>query len=510
MLALFDKVAGEMTPTRIEAAMKELFEGAGPRMLLLSPQPVEGGNATVAAALAAAEKAAPAVRQAERTVTFDDLPRLGAPGRVVSRKRIADMDVTIVRFANGSTLTFKPTKFEKGSVLVEMRFGNGLAGLPRSRPTVAWSNSVVVPSGLADLDLDGLERLTTGRRMNISFGIDEDALVLTGATSAEDLPDQLRLLTSKLAFPRWDAALFNRFKTSWLDNFELNFASASARGRRELDAVLHPGDERWVPVDKAAIDATTPTDVERLFAPLLAAGPVDAIIVGDVSLGRAVAAAARTIGALPVRSPPPASATTVSPPQPSARPQVFTHNGSPDQAFALIGWSTLGGTQNIASRRALAVAASVLQVRLFDRMREDEGATYAPSATAIGSDEFPQWGVFFAAAEIRPENADKFYRIARELVADLAAKPVAADEFARAQNPIVSGIERRIKSNGYWLDALENWTSKPELIEQTRRYLSDYREMTAEKVRAAMAAFVADQGDWSMLVVPGRSKADGD
>jgi zinc protease len=142
-------------------------------------------------------------------------------------------------------------------------------------------------------------------------------------------------------------------------------------------------------------------------------------------------------------------------------------------------------------------------------MREEEGATYAPSATAATSEEFPAWGVFFAAAEIRPENAEKFFRIARELVADLATKPVAADEFARAQNPIVSGIERRIKTNGYWLDTVENWTTRPERIEQTRRYLSDYRGMTAEKVRAAVAAYVADEGDWSMLVVPDKSRADG-
>ena len=58
-------------------------------------------------------------------------------------------------------------------------------------------------------------------------------------------------------------------------------------------------------------------------------------------------------------------------------------------------------------------------------------------------------------------------------------------------------------TNGYWLSALENWTTEPELIEQTRNFLADYRNMTAEDVRRAVAAHVADAGDWSMLVLPG-------
>ena len=51
-----------MTPERIGAAMQALFTGSGPRMLLVSPAPVAGGEAALAEGLAAARAAAPAVR----------------------------------------------------------------------------------------------------------------------------------------------------------------------------------------------------------------------------------------------------------------------------------------------------------------------------------------------------------------------------------------------------------------------------------------------------------------
>jgi zinc protease len=420
--------------------------------------------------------------------------------------------VTIVRFANGSSLTFKRTDYEKGSVGVQVRFGNGLVGIRPDQPSLAWLGGLVGPSGLADLDLDGMERLMTGRRMGLSFSVGEDAFELQGATNGQDLDDQLRLLATKLAYPRWDAPLFARFKTGALQSYDLSFSSATSRASRELGGFTRGGDERWAPIEKAEIAEAELKDLQSYFTPLLSSGPIEVVIVGDVDLETAVAAVGKTIGALPARKPAPvpSNARAVRPPEPSAAPRTFTHEGDPDQAFAAIGWNTFGGVDKRRERRALSLAANMLQARLFERLREAEGATYSPSAIATSSEELPDWGIFYAAAEIRPESADTFFRIAREIVADLAAKPAAADEFARAQNPIVSGIERRLATNGYWLSTLENWTSEPELIEQTRNYLAHYRNMTAEDVRRAVAAHVADAGDWSMLVLPGKAEGSGD
>ena len=505
----FEAAAPLMTPERIEAAMHAMIAGSGPRMMLLTPQPIAGGDTALADALAAARAAAPAVRAAERRVTFADLPSLGAPGREVSRQRIEDLDVTIVTFANGSTLTFKHTDFERGSVQVRLRFGQGLAGIAPNRPSLGWLAGLVAPSGLAGLDLDALEHLLTGRRMALGFGVDEDAFVLSGQTNSADLPDQLRLLATKLVYPDWDPALFARFRTSAVESFNLHFASASARAARELGGVIRPDDERWRPIGRDEMAGATVEAFRAFFAPLLAERPVHAIIVGDMDLDEAVEAMRRTVAALPAPSPGAVAPDYPAPrpPAPDPTPRRFTHQGDPNQAFALIGWSTLGGRDHILERRALALAANMFEVRLFDRLREAEGASYAPNAAHLSSDTFPGWGIFYASAEIRPDRADTFFRTAREIVADMAAHPALPDEFARAQNPVLSGIERRLATNAYWVQAIDDWIDHPEEIDHVRHYLSDYRALTPEDVRRAVATFVTDAGDWSMLVLPARRTA---
>jgi zinc protease len=502
-LALFEELAPRMSPAAVEAAMRELFTGAGPRLAMLSPEPVAGLDQ----ALAAAEAAGPAERQAERRASMDDLPPLGPPGREVSRERIADLDATIVRFANGSSLVFKHTDFEKGSVGVTLRFGRGMAALPADSKSLAWLGPLLGSTGVGPLDLDGLERLLTGRRMTMSFGIAEDSLELRGSTRAEELDDQLRLLATKIVAPHFDAALFQRSKIAALENYELAFSSASARMGREFGAVARGGDPRWQPWDKAEIEKVTAADFEAFMTPLLARGPVEAIVVGDVDLDAAVAAMLKTVAALPERAQvqAPADSLKVRPPRASKAPIRFTHQGDPTQAYAALGWTTFGGPEHRRERRALSVAANIAQARLVERLRDSEGASYSPAATVQSSFDFPDWGLFFAGSEIRPERSDLFFRLAREIVAELASKPVSADEWQRGIKPVITGIERRIETNAYWAGTMEGWSSEPWLIDYSRTYLADYSSLTPEEVRRAVKKWVADEGDWSILVLPAKT-----
>ena len=118
-----------------------------------------------------------------------------------------------------------------------------------------------------------MERLLTGRRIGLSFAVDEDAFVLAGQTNAADLPDQLRLLATKLTHPRWDPALFARFRAAAVESFDLHFSSASARAGREMGGVIRPNDQRWRPIEREEMNGGDGRPVPRLLHALLAARP---------------------------------------------------------------------------------------------------------------------------------------------------------------------------------------------------------------------------------------------
>ena len=59
--------------------------------------------------------------------------------------------------------------------------------------------------------------------------------------------------------------------------------------------------------------------------------------------------------------------------------------------------------------------------------------------------------------------------------------------------------------------AIETWSIAtfvdPRAVDNVRSYLRDYRALTPEDIRRAIATYVTDQGDWSMLVLPARGAA---
>ena len=85
------------------------------------------------------------------------------------------------------------------------------------------------------------------------------------------------------------AVAINRAKADRLESYDLSFASAAARATREAGALMHPGDLRWRATEKDALAKTQADEVQRYFEPLLSTGPIEAIIIGDVDLDKAMA-----------------------------------------------------------------------------------------------------------------------------------------------------------------------------------------------------------------------------
>ena len=66
------------------------------------------------------------------------------------------------------------------------------------------------------------------------FDIDDDAFEMTAESNPADLRDQLRLMATKLAAPRWDASPIERLRVGLLTGFDLNDATPNAVLARNL------------------------------------------------------------------------------------------------------------------------------------------------------------------------------------------------------------------------------------------------------------------------------------
>ncbi|TPG14467.1 M16 family metallopeptidase [Sphingomonas oligophenolica] len=491
------------TPATVFAATKKIFDGVATRAIVntrtLEPRTTE----RLTAALNADVTGLAGKRNAQGAVDMSKLPALGTPGTVVSRAPVDGLPAEQVVFSNGVRLLLFSSPEEAGRVFVKVRFGGGYNALPADRRSAAWAGDLaLMEGGIGNLGQNDIDQLTAGRRLALDFGMDDDAFSMAALSSPQDYADELTLMAAKLAHPRWDAAPIARAKAAASAAIAGYDASADGVLSRDLEGLLHAGDPRWTTPDQEAIDALTPASFRALWEPLLASGPIEVDVFGDVKPDAVIAAVAKSFGAIPPRIAATGPVPPVRFPAHAATPVTRYHSGAANQAEALIAWPTGAGMADYAESRRLDILALVFSDRLFEKMRQAAGASYSPGVSSQWPKGLPGGGRLVAMSQVAPANVPLFFRMARDIAADLAKNPVTEDELNRVKGPLIQQIQRAASSSAFWLQQMSGGTYDPSRIAVTRAIGTDYNGVTPAVLQQTAATYLVPGKDWTMVVLP--------
>jgi zinc protease len=149
----------------------------------------------------------------------------------------------------------------------------------------------------------------------------------------------------------------------------------------------------------------------------------------------------------------------------------------------------------------------VLQVRLLQELRVNQGATYSPQVAYSHSLVWPGWGYVYAEVEVPPAKLAGFFTDVRKIAADLRARPPTPDELERAKNPRLENIQKARATNGYWLSELSGSQADPRRLDAIRAILPGTERVTAEDVQRAARRVLKDETMWRLEVKPEAMRA---
>lgn len=503
-LALFEAAVKDLKAEQVSAEVKRAFEGQGPLALVITPEPIEGGEAGVTALLEAS-RATPVTAPAAQVELEWPYADFGAAATPASTTEVAAVGATVVTFPNGVRLTVKPTAFKDQQILISVRTGIGEMGLPTDRFTSqSLAPMVFTAGGLGKLTADELNRVLTGKIYGAGFAIDGDAYQLTGATRPADLQLQMQVLVAYLTDPGLRPAPFEQIKAVLPQFMAQQMATPSGAFSLQASGLLASGDKRESMPSPQEIAAFTLDELKQGVVQGLASGPIDIVMVGDVKVEDAVASVASTFGALPARAPaaqPMAGSDQRRFPAPTAQPIRLTHAGPAEQGLAYIAWPTTDAVNDRTESRRAAILAEVLKLRVLDEIREKQALAYSPSVRASASDVFQGYGSISITADTAPEKFGAFFSAVDAIIADLRDKPVSEDELNRARLPVIESLRRSQAGNEYWLGQLENLAAKPASLEQIQTHISDLESFTASDIQAAARQYLKPDTAWKAEVV---------
>lgn len=454
ILPLANVVLDSATPAQVMAALQTAFDGRKP-VLFRSAKAGPVGEAVLAEALNTT-LAKPIEKRAAEAVFNWPYGDWGKPGTVVSRVEDKALGTTTVRFSNGTSLVVKPTAFAKDSVRVLVSLGGGKAAVPQALAHTLWAGDQMIYGGTGKASLVQIQQWAeiNGKVITVAPQLSSLAASLAGVTRPADLDAQMQLLTAYARDPGFRAEQEDKVKATapmFANQLSGNAQGSFVRGR---SLVLTGGDIRYTDLPtEADLSATKPGDLKALWAPQLAAS-ADITVVGDVSADKAIAAVAASFGAVPAVKPAVRVRATITMPKGREAPYVYEHGGRKDQAFYGMYWQLPDYFASPKEAVAADLLSKALSQRLVDSVREKLGITYSPSTEAVASRQIGGYGYLGATIETPQANFATFRKIVLDQMADLAAKPISADELLRARNQALATRKQERERNEFWLSGL--------------------------------------------------------
>ena len=485
-LALLKPALDKITPADCLAALRSDFGAPGRFVMVTGNVKIPGDASTAIAAaykVAHSVVVAPADAQQENAWGYTDF---GPPGEVTRREHVADLDIVLVTFANGVRLNLKRTDFEAGRIAASARIGSGGITEPADqRGLASLSASTFTAGGLGKHSADDLRNILAGKNVGWQFGPEADAFRFSGGTTPDDLALELQLLAALLTDAGYRPEALRQARKGLEQLYRSFEHTPNGPLATEVANLLANGDPRFGMPSKETMISRNLEEVKAWLTPQFARGPLEVALVGDLDVEAAIAAAAKTIGALPPRESKPALAElkkVTFPAQPFAKDYAI--DSEIPKGVLQLYWPTEDGMEAPRNRR-LTVLAAVFNDRLRLKVREEIGGTYSPRAGSTASDTFPGYGYLTVNIDVDPASAAKISDLVISLADDLARNGVTEDELNRTRLPLLTSLRESLRSNGYWVSGvLARAQEKPEVLDWARTRISDVEAITTAEISA--------------------------
>jgi zinc protease len=511
-LSLLGPALDRVTPDDCANALRVAFAPPGRYVMVSGNARIDGdASAAIDGAYESAHAVAikpPEAASAEAFAYTD----FGPPGRIVEERHVADLDLTLVRFANGVRVNLKKTPFEANQIRISARVGAGRLVEPKDRPGLAFFSDLTFDAGgLGRHSADDLQRILAGKNVGLEFKVGDDALEFAAATTRDDLLLQLQLLSAYFTDPGYRPEALRIADKSIDETYNELEHSTEGPLETEVPRLLASGDPRFGLPGRAAVHAHTLDEERAWLAPQLGRGPIEVGIVGDFDLESTLSALARTLGALPPREPKPAyEAERVVHFPAEVWAKAYSVPTEIPKATVVLFWPTTDA-RDIGRTRRLQLLANVFSDRLRVKIREQLGGAYDPEAASEPSDTFTDYGMILAEVVVAPARARELASAIQAIAADLQANGVTPDELNRAKEPILTYLRESARTNPYWLTAvLSRCQEFPQRLDWARTRQTDIAAITQADLDALAKTYLVPGRVFQVISTPANGASDGD
>lgn len=496
----------DFTAADLHAAYREAWDLDALVLHLSGELPEEFAASELLETLAESREIEPdQVRLAAREERSFEMKPWGDPSEAELVREIPVIGAKLYRLSNGVRVNIISTPHEPGVVHGIARIGSGLLDMPGNKPALKeFGLHTLFASGTAHYLSNDLRKVIDAEFLAFDFGVDDhDAFTFQGTTEQAKFDAFLGVVTEFLFKPKF-GTFVHRSEKMKATMSRASSASGMQEGMRQLTDYLFAGDARFTWGNFVDYVGLSSTDVRRWLQQPLGEGYVEVSIVGDISEADALDLAKRTVGTLSPRAEAKTIRGTLKPVEVSAPPgfKRIEFVGE-DHLAVVMGHWPVEGEVDTRDRAALHLLATLLENQIRQKVRNDLGLAYSPTADFQPYDGFTDFSMLVASIDCASDASTKVARMVEDIAVDLSRQGIDEGEFLGARGILSSQVRRAWRDNGFLLQQVMRAQEQPESVaslEALHGGLID--EITQKEVAAWARKVLTRRNTYTAAIVP--------
>ncbi len=403
-----------------------------------------------------AEAAKRTIAPWEETLSRNELlPDKPVPGKVTGSRAIPEVGVTVLTLSNGTEVWLKPTDFKNDQVLINGIAPGGASTAPQADYLdTVLSASLINLAGVGGLKPPELGKLLAGRIAGVNPFVDLSTHGIRGSSRPQDLEAALQVLYLTFTQPNADQQAFDLLKrqlSALIANREQNPEAVFGDRVRALNTGDHYMMRPFTAESVAALKLDT---MSRAYRSRFAnAADFTFFIVGAFDQAAITPLIEQYLAALPSTGARTSDDRPLGFTFPADVQTLTVERGKEPRSETIL--TFFADTKGDELQESLAgAAASLLQIRLRDILREDLGGTYSVGANYSNTMPDPSYATTNVQFGSSPENATKLSAEVLTEITRLAAEGPTAEDAAKVREQEKRELEVAVRQNGYWTSAL--------------------------------------------------------
>jgi zinc protease len=444
-LAEVNALADTLVSTRNRVVVADGPEKAG------APLPTEAELRATLATMAGAKPVAWVDKAAGQTL----MAKLPAPGKIVSRRIIDEIGVTVVKFANGLEAWLKPTDFKADEIQFSAYAPGGLSVADSAAYVTAWMSPFIVnDNGVGGFKNTELQKMLAGKILRVVPYENGYTHGVSGNVRPEDVETLLQLLNLGFVKPTEDPEAFAALQAQF-NAFLSNRANSPDQVYSDSANAVNSGGfyMNRVPTAAQASAVKLPEALAFYKKGFANAGDFTFFFAGTFQTDSLVPLLARYLGSLPGTGKRTSKWVAKGPRFPPGITNVEVRKGSEPKGSVRITYFTSEPIEELDQHRA-NTAASILTDHLRSSLRELLGGTYSVSARFQHQVPLNGYSTMTISFGCDPARTDTLIAATLAEIRKLTTDGPSTADVGKEQEVQRRELETNAKQNNYWTGSM--------------------------------------------------------